>query len=136
MLELGMKRCLVPIFGWVVLGACAPANLRIIDVAPGDDIPRDVFVVEAEPKTVTAVVENSGGTTASPVLTFGELACMDITDSFADVVGDGVPPGEQREFNLTITATACSVQTIVDWFFTAEEGSSRGTFNVVMEKVE
>jgi hypothetical protein len=131
-----MAMRLVTSFLLLAVVGCAPANIRIIDVAPGDDIPLDVFVVEAVPKTVTAVAQNKGGATAAPSLVFGELFCMELSDTFADAAGDGIAPDAQVEFELTITATACSVQTIVDWFFTADEGSSRGTFNVVMEKTE
>ena len=115
----------------LLLAACDPGPAKILLVGIGSDDAKDVHVVPDEPTEVEAKFVNEGGVAQAPTLSFAELACLTIEHDFP---GDRVETGAVVVCPLVITATsACDAQTIVDWFVDDEGGSSRGTFNVVLD---
>lgn len=118
-------------------GCFGPADLQLVGVGvEGGPYERDVFVPEGVAAPLQGRIVNQGGTAAqAPRLSFAPLSCMEIDDGFeAELDGAAVGPGAEVVFPLTVTADGCDVQTIVDWFVDSNEGASRGTFNVVLQR--
>jgi hypothetical protein len=127
-----MRRPLSLLIFFVVACDPGPAQLLLDGVGPaGGPYTKDVRVVPDEPTAFEGRFVNEGGAADAPSLSFADLACMTIEHDFA---ADRVEPGADLVFPLTVTAsTECRVQTIVDWFVDCADGSSRGTFNVVLD---
>ena len=115
----------------LLLVACdaGPTAAQFALGPPGGPYEKDVRVVADEEAAFEGRIVNEGGAAAAPALSFSQLACMTLDHDF-----DGeLATGATVTFPIRVTAdTSCHVQTIVDWFVDAPEGSSRGTFNVLL----